>query len=259
MTKIPPAARRRAQIRQVNPLTPSREAGEATRLIVAVQHLVNRVVELLLVPGVLFSRASSQGGSVRVVGPSDEHLVALFKNGDRKAFELLVRRYQNLAFTIARRYLGNSELAEETAQDVFISLYRNLGKFRGDASFKSWFYRVVVNHCRNRHKALDRRRHHRHDSIDGADGDDERRPRELVDKGPDPEHALNAVREQAMIERALESLSEQARLVLLLREGQGLSYDEIAAILGIRAGTVKSRIHRARADLKRAVARLSKA
>ena len=230
----------------------------ATSLIVAVQHIVNEVVELLRVAGVLSIRATTGSATVHVQGMSDERLVALFQDGDRQAFEMLVRRYQNLAFTIARRYLGSNELAEETAQDVFISLYRNLSKFRGDSSFKSWFYRVVVNHCRNRHKALERRRHRQHDSIDGGADDDQHRPRELVDHGPDPEQALGAVREQAMIERALEALGEQARMVLLLREAQGLSYDEISAILGVPAGTVKSRIHRARADLKREVERLSK-
>ncbi len=227
-------------------------------MAVAVQHWVSEVVELFRVLGVLAIRGAAGGASVPAHGVSDERLVELFKDGDRHAFELLVRRYQNLAFTLAMRYLGSAELAEETAQDVFISVYRNLGKFRGEASFRSWFYRVVVNHCRNRYKALERRRHRQHDSIDGVPRDGATRPVDLVDQGMDPEQALDAFRERVLIEQALAKLGEQARMVLLLREGEGLSYDEIARILGVREGTVKSRIHRARAELKRAVARLSK-
>ncbi len=226
-------------------------------MIAAILHSVGVVVELLRAPGVYFSIGAHGAGPVRGGGLSDERLVALFQNGDRQAFEALVRRYQNLAFTVCRRYLGSDELAEETAQDVFIGLYRNLGKFRGEASFKSWFYRVLVNRCRNRHKAMTRRKHHLHDSIDAGTGNDRTKPRDLVDQRPDPECALEALREQQLINQALEALGEQARMVLLLREGQGLSYDDIAATLGVRAGTVKSRIHRARADLKREVERLS--
>jgi len=228
----------------------------STGLSPAIQQFFCTFVELLGVRGVCFSRALS--GSVSASGLSDERLVSLFQDGDRQAFEMLVQRYQNLAFTVCRRYLGNDQLAEETAQDVFVSLYRNLGKFRGDASFKSWFYRVVVNHCRNRHKALSRRKHGLHDSIDAQSGDEDRgRPRDLVDGKPDPEEALDARMARQLVERALETLGEEGRMILLLREGQGLAYEEIADMLGLRVGTVKSRIHRARAQLKRAVERLS--
>lgn len=225
-----------------------------------VLHFWRNPWELLGGFSVYFSGRTSRATGVEVQGLTDERLVELFQQGDRHAFEVLVRRYQNLAYTVCRRYLNNAELAEETAQDVFINLYRKLDRFRGEASFKSWFYKVLVNHCHNRHKALVRRKHHLHDSIDARSTDDERsRPRELVDDRPDPEETLNEQRQQELLEEALRSLGEEGRMILLLREGQGLAYEDIAEALNVRVGTVKSRIHRARADLKAQVERLDRA
>ena len=219
---------------------------------------VDRIVELLGFLAVYFSKQTAKVTDMHVQQRSDEELVRLFQEGDRYAFEMLVRRYQNLAFTVCRRYLNNPEVAEETAQDVFVNLYRKLHKFRGESSFKSWFYRVLVNHCHNKHKALVRRKQHLHDSIDAHVSDDERsRPVELVDGGLDPEARLSAQRQQEQIEEALQRIGEEGRMVLLLREGQGMTYEEIAEALSIRVGTVKSRIHRARAELKTQIEKMT--
>ena len=192
-------------------------------------------------------------------GISDEMLVSRWQEGDRQAFEALVRRYQHVAFTVCQRYLHNPQVAEETAQDVFISLYRKLHEFRGESSFKSWFYRVLTNHCHNRHKAGQRRRESLHDSIDTPDNpDDDHKPgRELKDPAPNAERLMEDAQRQALIERALQALGEEARMILLLREGQGMAYEDIGAALQLNPGTVKSRLHRARVDLKLAVDRLS--
>jgi RNA polymerase sigma-70 factor (ECF subfamily) len=224
-----------------------------------VLHFAGRCWELLFRAGVFLSQSSQSSRGASATGVTDEQLVAMWQEGNRQAFEALVRRYQHLAFTVCRRYLANDQQAEETAQDVFVNLYRKLGQFRGDASFKSWFYKVLVNHCHNRRKAGMRRREHLHDSLDTPrDRDDpDGRPADLPDPKLDPEHALSELQRQQLIERALQSLDDEERMVLLLREGQGLAYEEIAESLGLALGTVKSRIHRARADLKHEVDRLT--
>lgn len=201
---------------------------------------------------------SSPAAASAMNGWTDEQLVARWQDGDRQAFELLVRRYQHVAFTVCHRYLRNPQIAEETAQDVFLSLYRKLGDFRNESSFKSWFYRVLTNHCHNRHKAGTRRREQQHDSIDTpADPDDERgRIKELKDPNPTSDQVLEEAQRQALIERALQAVGEEARMILLLREGQGMAYEDIGAALNLNAGTVKSRLFRARAELKAAVDRL---
>ncbi|MFM7203230.1 MAG: RNA polymerase sigma factor [Myxococcota bacterium] len=193
-----------------------------------------------------------------LAGWTDEQLVTHFQEGHRLAFEVLVRRYQNVAFTVCKRYLRNPEAAEETAQEVFISLFRKLHEFRGESSFKSWFYKVLTNHCHNRHKAGVRRREKAHDSIDTPEqpDDDKPRTRELSDLKLSPEEALEERQRQAILEKALEGVGEEARMILLLREGQGMAYEEIGEALQLNAGTVKSRLHRARAELKERVDRL---
>lgn len=219
--------------------------------------LIESIFQTSLRPG---SRPSaSNASSAHAHGISDELLVSRWQEGDRQAFEALVRRYQHVAFTVCQRYLHNPQVAEETAQDVFVALYRKLHEFRGESSFKSWFYRVLTNHCHNRHKAGQRRRESQHDSIDAPDprDEDKKNVRELADPGQNADQLMEDAQRQALIEKALQSLGEEARMILLLREGQGMAYEDIGAALQLNAGTVKSRLHRARADLKAAVDRMT--
>lgn len=207
--------------------------------------------------GLLWQVSELGAGTRNVGGLTDELLVSRWQEGDRMAFEALVRRYQHVAYTVCFRYLRNPQSAEETAQDVFVSLFRKLHEFRGESSFKSWFYRVLTNHCHNRHKAGVRRAEQRHDSIDAPrEPDDEHSGRtELPDQSPDPETRLVESQRQALIDASLADIGDEARLILLLREGQGMAYEDIADALRLNPGTVKSRIHRARAELKAAVER----
>lgn len=218
-----------------------------------------RRVSLLWEPwtGLSWSKVSAPAPAA-LAGWTDEQLVTHFQEGHRVAFEVLVRRYQNVAFTVCKRYLGNPEAAEETAQEVFISLFRKLHEFRGESTFKSWFYKVLTNHCHNRHKAGVRRREKAHDSLDTPESpDDEKsRTRELSDQKLTPEELLEERQRQAILEKALEGVGEEARMILLLREGQGMAYEDIGEALQLNAGTVKSRLHRARAELKERVDRL---
>jgi RNA polymerase sigma-70 factor, ECF subfamily len=184
----------------------------------------------------------------------DAELVRRFKEGDRDAFAEIVRRYQDRVFTMCVRWMGDHQIAEEVAQDVFLALFRSLSGFRGDAQLSTWVYRVVINHCKNRR--LYRRRRHvdQHEPLEG-EPQDEAPTRQIADGGPGTDAPLNAAQAGAMLEGALEVLDEEQRQIIVLREMQDLSYEEIADILDLPKGTVKSRLHRARTELAAVLAR----
>jgi RNA polymerase sigma-70 factor (ECF subfamily) len=148
--------------------------------------------------------------------------------------------------------MSNLEEAEEVAQEVFITVYKSLRDFRGDSQFSTWLYRVTVNHCKNRIKYLGRRKYYSSQSLDepmeGNDG--EVMARQLADEHLDPLGRLEQKEVQNTVQEKMNELDEEQRTVLFLRDIEGMSYQEIADILDLREGTVKSRIHRARLELK---------
>lgn len=187
----------------------------------------------------------------------DRELVSRCQRKHPGAFEELVRKYQDRVFNLCFRFLRERETSEEIAQDVFVAVYKHVEGFKGDSKFSTWLFRVVANHCHNKSKYLRRRRHKLQDSLDAPiDGDDGDMKRELPDD-PDrsPEelaqrHGLNAI-----IQRAIGELDDDHRVIVLLRDVEDMSYEEIGQILGLPEGTVKSRLHRARNELR---AKLSK-
>ena len=188
--------------------------------------------------------------------PSDSELVQRFKQGDREAYAEIVRRYQDRVFTHCLKWMGDRELAEEVSQDVFLALYRSLARFRGDALLSTWVYRVVVNHCKNRRLYRRRRHMERHEALEGEPREaDEGRSRQLADEGPGTDAPLHAREAKELLRNALAQLDEDQRHIVLLRDVQDLSYEEISDILGLPRGTVKSRLHRARAHLAQILAR----
>ena len=187
------------------------------------------------------------------IGPSDEELVQRFKAGDREAFSVLARRHQNRVFGLCLRMLGNSHEAEEVAQDVFLSLYRALGRFRGDAKLSTWIYRVTLNHCKNHELYRRRRGHGRHEPLEGTRDDGP--PRQLAAGGPGTDASLHRSEAGELLQDALAQLDEDHRRIVLLRDVEDLSYEEIGNLLDIPRGTVKSRLHRARAELARRLTR----
>ncbi len=185
------------------------------------------------------------------VSIADEELVRLFTAGEPAAYEALVRRHQDRVFSMCVRLLGDRAVAEEVAQDVFINMHRNLHRFRGDSRFTTWLHRVVVNHCKNKMMYQGRRHQHRHDSIDlGIGPDGETMRRELPDKSQGAEERMVNQELYAALEEGISALPEDQRAIVLLRDVEGLSYDEIGATLDLAEGTVKSRLHRARLELK---------
>jgi RNA polymerase sigma-70 factor (ECF subfamily) len=180
---------------------------------------------------------------------SDEVLVQRFKNGDRSAFSELVDRHQHRVYSLCYRWMGNQQAAEEVAQDVFVSLFRSLDRFRGDAKFSTWLYRVTVNHCKNQKLYRNRRAHGRHESLDSAPEDGFVRQIESGDRGADV--GIHKSEAERALQSGLDALEEDHRQIILLRDLEDLSYDEISSLLNVAKGTVKSRLHRARTELAR--------
>jgi len=189
---------------------------------------------------------------------TDEDLIrGYLESGDQTLFAELVRRHQNPVYAMCVRLLGSTSMAEEVAQDVFVAVYRNLDRFRGEARFRTWLYRVVVNHCKNKQAYLARRHHKRHESMDKPTELEEGSVmRELPSPNPGPEDATLAAERRRIMEKGLAQLGEEHRTVIVMADLQGMPYGEIAETLGVKTGTVKSRLHRARVELKNLVGRM---
>lgn len=165
------------------------------------------------------------------------------KNGDSSAFELLVIQTQNDVYAVAFKMLGNSEDALDASQDAFIRAYTNINKFRGDSKFSVWMYRITYNIC------LDKLRRTRRRPTVPIEREDNEPELQIPDTSPLPEERLVSLETAELVRHGLELLSPKLRSVLILREVSGLSYTEIGTVTGLREGTVKSRINRARATL----------
>jgi RNA polymerase sigma-70 factor (ECF subfamily) len=171
----------------------------------------------------------------------DDELVRAFLQGDREAFGTLVERHERRVYNLAFRMLGNAEDARDTAQDVFITCLRKLSGFRGASTFTTWVHRITVNAC---YDAL--RKRGREEPV----GDEEGGFPEPPTSAPDlAETAALTVD----IQRALLRVPEEFRVVLVMHDVQGVPYEEIAEALGAPVGTVKSRLHRGRVALARAL------
>ncbi len=181
----------------------------------------------------------------------DEGLVEAFQNGDMGAFDRLVLRHKDRVFNICYRLLGDYEEANDSAQEVFIKIYRSLGRFRFGSKFSTWLYRITVNTCINKLKSLRFRLKARTLSLssfhDPEDGD---MTIELKDDSELPDKHFEKKQNKILIQEEINALPVPQRTLIVLRHIEGLSYDEIADITGYNIGTVKSRLARARLRLK---------
>ena len=179
------------------------------------------------------------------------------KAGDKRAFEEIVLHYQKRVFSIAYRMLGNPEEAKDLAQEVFLSVFDSIKDLREEMKFDVWLTQITLNHCRNRWKYLKRRHYFTSDSLDDPieteDGD---MPRQLAAPSDNPETFYEKKMIQQWIERGLLKLKEDQRELIVLRDLQGYSYEEIGELFHLPEGTVKSKLHRARMDLKEILGRL---
>ena len=185
---------------------------------------------------------------------SDQDLVGRARAGDDSAFDALVVRHQQRAFNVAYQLLRHHEDATEVAQDAFVRIYRNLESFRGECEFTTWLHQVVVNLARNKHRWWKRRGKDRTVSLDHPieteAGAVARQP-VAIDDAPDTQAVKAEFVE--LLGRRMSELPQKFREVLVLRNVEDLSYEEIAAVLQCSVGTVKSRLARARDQLRKAM------
>lgn len=180
-----------------------------------------------------------------VIDDPDAELVAAWQAGDDAAFEELVGRHQQRVFRLLMRMMGSRDEAEDVAQEAFISLYRHGKRFRSEARFSTFVYRVAANAALNRRRTLGRTRARLEKlAVRQAAGDD------LPQQPRDPEDTTLGIELTKRVRNALDALSPSLRMPVILYDIEGLSYAEIASVLGVAEGTVKSRIHRARRALR---------
>ncbi len=181
-------------------------------------------------------------------------VIACCKAGDKKAFEAIVLFYQKKVFNIAYRMLGNMEEAKDLAQEVFFSVSESIKNLREELKFDAWLKQITLNHCRNRWKYLKRRHYFNSDSLDDPIETEDGMMEKFtpVSENPDtqPEVAYEKKMVQQLIQKGLLNLKEDQRELIVLRDLQGLSYEEVGKVLNLPDGTIKSRLHRARMDLK---------
>ena len=170
----------------------------------------------------------------------DEEFLRRLRVGEARAFEEMVIAYQHRVFGVAVRMLGNAAEAEEIAQEVFLRAHRALGNFRGEAKLSTWLYTIASRLCLTRLGSSERSM--------ARQGEESLMRLHASTGGPDA--ALEQSELEAALHRAIAELPDDRRIVVVLRDVEGLSYEEIAAALDLELGTVRSRLHRARMDLK---------
>jgi RNA polymerase sigma-70 factor (ECF subfamily) len=188
---------------------------------------------------------------------SEAAFVARLVARDETAFNHLVVTYERRVFALVYRMLGRRDEAEDLSQEVFVQVFKAIDQFRGESKLSTWVYRIAVNLCKNRTKYLARRHANEQDDLDAMDG---RLPLTAA-KGASigdiarPDELVEGMQLEDIVRRSIARIDPDFREVLVLRDVEDMSYEEIAAITGLPDGTVKSRIHRARAQLKTMVER----
>ncbi len=181
----------------------------------------------------------------------EKELVLKAKKGDRNAFDALVRSCAAKVYNLCYRLSNSKEAAEDIAQDAFVNAYNSINRFGHDCPFGNWVYRIAINAWKNRVRYESRRFFFKHDSLDEViEGEEGSIKLELPDKKPGADEEFEKFHRKEIVRKAVDELPEQAREMLVLREIEELSYEEISEITKVALGTVKSRIARAREALK---------
>jgi RNA polymerase sigma-70 factor (ECF subfamily) len=183
------------------------------------------------------------------MGENEKKLVEKAKSGDIKAFEKLIEDHQKKVFNIALRMIGDYDEASELAQEAFLKAYKSIKSFKGDSLFSTWIYKITTNVC------LDEIRRKKKKKLISLDEDIEHDgsefKRQIKDHSPGPESLAENNELKRMVKESINLLPEDYKIVIVLRDIQGFSYEEISRIIKCPIGTVKSRINRARRALKK--------
>jgi len=182
----------------------------------------------------------------------DGELVKAFQAGDKTAFDALVLRHKDKLYNLCYWFLGDMQEANDSAQDVFIKVFRSIKKFRFESAFSTWLYRIAANTCKNRLKSSDFRQKKKIVWLDnpGETGNGQYAA-EIHDKTPSPMVELEKKERMMFIQKAIATLPTDQSTVVVLRDIEGLSYEEVSNITGLNFGTVKSRLSRARQQLRK--------
>jgi RNA polymerase sigma-70 factor, ECF subfamily len=193
------------------------------------------------------------GGTKRPVTSSGEDalLIKAFQRGDKRAFDQLVIRHKDRIFNLCYRFIGDYEEANDSAQEAFVKAYGSLKTFRLESAFSTWLYRIAVNTCKNKLGSSSYRAKRKTVSLDNP-GNNEvgALPMEIQNGTPSPLARMEEKERRRVVQTALDALPAEFKMVVALRDIEGLSYEEIAQVTGLNLGTVKSRIARARTDLR---------
>jgi RNA polymerase sigma-70 factor (ECF subfamily) len=191
--------------------------------------------------------------SVEPRAATESQFIERLKRGDVSAFETLVAERSGEIYGLLYRLTENGEEARDLTQETFLRAFQSIEHFRGDADLRTWIYRIAINQARNRWRWWRRRRRNSTVSLDFADQNGKKPLAELlpVDRGNTPEQETLAHERERVLRAALITLGRPYRETVILRDIEGLSYEEVAATLGISVGTVKSRLARGRSALRR--------
>lgn len=181
---------------------------------------------------------------------ADDMLVERLRSGDSAAYDQLYAEYHRLVFNLAFRFFGEREEASDVAQEVYLSIFRHVARFSGASSLKTWIYRITVNTCLNRSRWWNRRMKQFTVPLKGLSGEPKHPILEPKDPRSSPEESAFRSELGTQIQKVLNQLPKDQRAAVILRDLEGLSYDEIAETLGISLGTVKSRIARGREQMR---------
>ncbi|MBQ2412275.1 MAG: sigma-70 family RNA polymerase sigma factor [Anaerotignum sp.] len=178
----------------------------------------------------------------------EKDLILKAKQGDMLAFEELILKHEKIVYNLALRMMNHSEDAMDISQEVFLKAYRSLSNFDERSAFSTWLYRITHNTCIDEiRKRKGKQTYSLEEDLESEDGSMQR---QVADDGDTPEESLMRKEQKSEILRALDTLSEEHKAAIILRDVKGMSYEEIAEILELSLGTVKSRINRARNQLK---------
>ena len=181
----------------------------------------------------------------------DQRLIRAFLNDDMASFDKLVLKYKDLIFNLCYRFLNNYEEADDCAQDTFVKVYRGLSSFRFESSFSTWVYRIAVNTCKNKTASMKYRIDRAMIRLDKPkEFDNGVYPMEVEDDTHSPEKLVEKKEQSRIIQRAIDTLPHKQKKVIVLRDIEGLAYEQIVEITGHKLGTVKSKLARAREMLR---------